>query len=456
MRIKFRLGGDDLARYISEQNRIRFGRSKLARRLRVIFAISITVVCITAIAGAAYLVMKNTYNPIPQNKLAGVWHLERAEPWIDMTTGEPVSEATMDFDTLSQLIGEYILFYPDGTYADSAACYPKKWIYDGSSLSLEDIDGNVTSSNTETKGGLLGNTLMISRYGYALFYSKVGDTEEQDTVVASVKNNNPSEGIERAETSQFIGSELSKVEYGEDTSGTKVIPKKDMVVDKYIFQEYDLLSNMGYVSKIVLNTNNVVSVYIADEVDLEYNEYEEGSDSDVQLYTGDTVTDESAADRDAAYSEMYSEKVTNINRLSGRYKYTSTGIYFLGDDFGEYRMNTRGKYLFSAVLEGKTVPKPKITNAVEEAGYLLEANVKNNITGITYKLHIDGTANVILADGKTLDYTYSADEDGLVTLVPRTAMGYAMEPDYLFYETDTNRLYRVVYTASSWSNYIEQ
>ena len=92
-------------------------------------------------------------------------------------------------------------------------------------------------------------------------------------------------------------------------------------------------------------------------------------------------------------------------------------------------------------------------NAIEERGVLLSGGVLSENTGVSYEFREDNTVTRSTLGGESVEFTYFADNTGLISLVDMTG---ATVHDYLYVDTSTGRVYRYVLERDDWFDFLEK
>lgn len=115
-------------------------------------------------------------------------------------------------------------------------------------------------------------------------------------------------------------------------------------------------------------------------------------------------------------------------------------------------------FVYGYLLEndGKLYIEPKYANVTSEvpSGYTLEGVALYEDLSVTFTFTPDGKCSKKSDTGDVTEYNYSIGADGLITL--GEVNGVVQEYDYMYLDTTQGRIYRVVYSSSSWGKYLKQ
>lgn len=157
---------------------------------------------------------------------------------------------------------------------------------------------------------------------------------------------------------------------------------------------------------------------------------------------------------------------SNVVEFSGSIQ----GLYALSDNSRDYmlyydggnslevlRASPYGLYLGALPLvnDGTVLVEKSYANMAlnQERGYRLDGVIKASQGGITYTFTMDSRCVKSASEGDTLQYNYYISTEGLVTLLPLNGI---LEPDYMYYDAEQNKMYRLVYQRNSWYDYVAE
>ena len=100
-----------------------------------------------------------------------------------------------------------------------------------------------------------------------------------------------------------------------------------------------------------------------------------------------------------------------------------------------------------------TVKRPNAASDTP-SGYLLDGVVMYEDGSVRYTFTLDGKCTVVAQNTATIVYNYSIGPTGLIYLSDEGAL--LSEYDYMYYDYDSNAVYRVVLESSSWDEFVRQ
>lgn len=113
-------------------------------------------------------------------------------------------------------------------------------------------------------------------------------------------------------------------------------------------------------------------------------------------------------------------------------------------------------YGFELEKDGPLEVSAKRSSLTSDApsGYLLDGIVGYQDSSTTFMFDMEGKCVKSSSNRDTVTYNYSVSSDGLITLGDED--GLLPEYDYMYYNVDSNSIYRVVFECSGWDEYLQQ
>lgn len=121
------------------------------------------------------------------------------------------------------------------------------------------------------------------------------------------------------------------------------------------------------------------------------------------------------------------------------------------------RVSPYGMYVgaFPMTTDGELAIETSYSNqSLNEArGYLIDGVVSTPNSGVIYTFDKNSKCLKMAPTGSVLSYTYYISTEGLVTLIPSESV---LDIDYMYFDAEQNRFYRLVYQRDSWYDYLSE
>lgn len=384
----------DLENLNSKIKAYREFRKSLSPIKKFFIGSAVSLAIATIITSSAIFYIELTNSPPSERQLQGTWELKNIYSY-NATTVYDKSLLEMNIEDVKDLVGSCLIFKPDGTYENAFGSFDdNKWAITNDNLILQ------SHLEEEYIYDLSDMSELTPDKDY-----KTGKNLNlvQDGIIYSyekISDSKESDDDTLVEENTIITNNIEG-EVEDITNGLS------------IWKKYNMISNIGSNTIFILNKDNNFHMI--------------------------TVNDDVTID-------------------SGKFILNSQGLYLNPMQSSDITVfHTSGNYIFGTELEGTVLYKNKAKNALENDGFLLQAELYNISNNIFYGFYIDGTATVTTTNGNTINYDYTVSNDGLITLVPKaiTGFGYGQNPDYMFYDKYSNRIYRVVFELDTWTEYID-